>query len=489
MKKFLKYFLIVFLAIFLIEYAQTNVFAAVNSGYYSPPIVEESTLTDDGTNDDVKSKTVGDTIMQYIGRFIYSVASIVEILITNFSKWLFKVDCFPWEDYIVYNSLPYLDINFFNYGQGSIFDVGSVSKVGDMIRTVYFSLLTMAISIIGIGVAITAIRLAISSIAAEKAKYKEAITKCLYTVVMLFCVHFLISFIFYLNETIVSASSTMLKNLINKEEQEMLEAAAKNVDTSAVDKFIRENSMAHPEDMGDSVATLLHPSYVATWDALSLHEDFDDWVAAYQNRYNTQISSLNNFVEYGCDTSMPKKFYAYLLKKDSYKNSSRIDLLFVGGELIGASFGSVESPDRVWSSLLNVQNDVGNLISAYRTYKINTYFGQEDTSLETLRASYSESQRNTGWYKVIENCYSTLIKADEQAIPNVISSLAELFKDNATGGIASNDIDYVSVLLYAILLIQSLMLLINYIKRLFYVTLLSLLAPIVIIYDFFISAI
>ena len=205
MKKYLKMIIVVFLAVFLFKYLQTSIYAKSNKDYFSPAILTQEPEGTEGVSREAEEITAGDTIMSWIGRFIYSVASMTEMLITNFSKWLFKIDCFPWEDYIVFNSLPYLDVNFFNAEAGSIFKIGADNTVGDMINTIYFSLLTLSVTILGIGVSATAIRLAISSIAAEKAKYKEAITKCLYTVIMLFCVHFLISFIFYLNETIVAA--------------------------------------------------------------------------------------------------------------------------------------------------------------------------------------------------------------------------------------------------------------------------------------------
>lgn len=76
---------------------------------------------------------------------------------------------------------------------------------------------------------------------------------------------------------------------------------------------------------------------------------------------------------------------------------------------------------------------------------------------------------------------------------NIISSLAEKFKNDAIAIKDDNygtdaDTAYIAVYLYAIMLVQSIMLLLNYIKRVFYVLLLSVLAPIVIIYDFFLGA-
>ena len=94
-----------------------------------------------------------------------------------------------------FNAVPLLDVNFINPDGGSFVGNGNIQAV---LKNTYATILTLAASFFGIVVLITAIRLVISTIASEKAKYKQAIVDWLVGFVMLFCIHYAISFIFYL---------------------------------------------------------------------------------------------------------------------------------------------------------------------------------------------------------------------------------------------------------------------------------------------------
>lgn len=59
-----------------------------------------------------------------------------------------------------------------------------------------------------------AIRIAISTIASEKAKYKEAIVHWATALILLFAMHYVISFVFYLNEQLVEVASSMVMDLM-----------------------------------------------------------------------------------------------------------------------------------------------------------------------------------------------------------------------------------------------------------------------------------
>lgn len=461
MKKFLKIFAIVLLGIFFIKFTSNFVEAKVNSDYKN--ITVQGGEINEDAEEENKKTTLGDKIMQYIGRFVFSLAKLVEMAVTNFSKWLFGVDVFPWEDYIVYNSLPYLDINFFNPSPGSIFTVGDKVNVGSMIRTVYFSLLTMALSILGIGVAITAIRLAVSTIAAEKAKYKEAITKCLYTVVMLFSIHILISFVFYLNETIVFASSKMLKNLITAQEMAELEEAVKNQDTSQNYTFAHYNAWPYN-------AKGINILYIPVQDVQFLvqggngpeYEDYYDVMNLYYNATSTKEGAA---------------VFAFLIHKMDYVKNRGKKGYYVDLNHEVHSNGLHTTPGVCVNTLRRICNDTNNITSS--------------KDLTSLASKFNDQQKNSSWYKYVEEASKAFIigAGNENAVSNVISSLGEYFKDRTESILGDDEFNYVALILYSVLLVQSLMLLINYIKRVFYVTLLTLLAPIVVIYDFFISAI
>lgn len=118
---------------------------------------------------------------------------------------------FPWADKIIFNTIPVLDVNFINPAVGSLMrDSEGYTAIGNVIRNVYFTGLSIALGFMGIVVAVMAIRLAISSIASEKARYKEAIVTWITALVLLFGTHFLLSFIFYLNEKLVEVASDIV---------------------------------------------------------------------------------------------------------------------------------------------------------------------------------------------------------------------------------------------------------------------------------------
>ena len=137
-------------------------------------------------------------------------------LIENLTAWTINFltktgNEFPWADLIIFNTIPILDVNFINPADGSLMKSnGSFTTIGNTIRNVYFTGLSIALGFMGIVDAIMAIRLAISSIASDKARYKEAIVTWLTALVLLFGAHFLLSFAFYLNEKLVEVASQIV---------------------------------------------------------------------------------------------------------------------------------------------------------------------------------------------------------------------------------------------------------------------------------------
>ena len=102
-----KLLIIILVLIIIVNPLSNLVYAEVNNNYYQVEINDTSEYQEDINN------FIGNSvILKYVGKFIYAVARIVEKLIRNFSSILFGVNVFPWEDLIVFNSIPYLDINF-----------------------------------------------------------------------------------------------------------------------------------------------------------------------------------------------------------------------------------------------------------------------------------------------------------------------------------------------------------------------------------------
>lgn len=109
---------------------------------------------------------------------------------------------FPFPDQIVFNKIPLLDPNFINPANGS---VGALTN--GIFSKMYSSFFVLATTIFTIAALVIGIKLVFSSLAAEKAKYKEALGNWIMGIIMLFLVHYLLAGMFYLNEEIVKAVS------------------------------------------------------------------------------------------------------------------------------------------------------------------------------------------------------------------------------------------------------------------------------------------
>lgn len=180
--------------------ASNNVFAAINESY-----LVDTPATDANLEDKVSNSVVLDAI----GAFIYAVGSLMEFLLGKVFQLITQTNMFPWADAILFNAVPFLDINIFNGAEKSL-----VSMLYDFLTGTYYSLLTLASTFFGIAVMFSAIKLAITAIAEDKAKYKKAIVDWILGLVMLWGIHFFISFVLYLNEQLVVVASNIASESI-----------------------------------------------------------------------------------------------------------------------------------------------------------------------------------------------------------------------------------------------------------------------------------
>lgn len=167
----------------------------------------------DDTGASNTSSWIQDVLLGAVGKAIYAIGWCIEKIGAGIVKLLTDVNRFPWADKTIMNTIPLLDPNFINPSNNSLFWKGSnYTKVGKAVRTTYFTGLSVGVGFFGIVVAVMAIKLAITSIAAEKARYKEAITQWLTALILLFALHYIISFIFYLNEQLVEVACKILSD-------------------------------------------------------------------------------------------------------------------------------------------------------------------------------------------------------------------------------------------------------------------------------------
>lgn len=209
MKNGLKKIVILSIAVLVFNFifSSSGVYAMVNTDYFNMSDYEGETLSDDSINDEPGA------LVGLISLAFLEVGHMIESLV-SWLMGLFGPAKFPWADYIIFNCIPILDVNFINPSKNSLFGSNFAGgNIGNVLRNVYFTGLSIAVGFLGIIVAVMAIKMAISTIASEKARYKEGIVTLLTTLVLLFGCHYLLSFTFYLNEKMVEVASKIVSNI------------------------------------------------------------------------------------------------------------------------------------------------------------------------------------------------------------------------------------------------------------------------------------
>lgn len=155
------------------------------------------------------------TVMKILNIFVLAAAAFCFLLL--YFLWgllggsLFDM---PFPDKIVFNEMAIFDPNFINPTTNSLL-VGTAEKTNLMhyfqgaASSLYFTFFIIAGLIMVIAAMIIGIKMALTSIAIEKAQYKETLNRWLLGIVLLFCLHFLILGIFTINEQICVIASNI----------------------------------------------------------------------------------------------------------------------------------------------------------------------------------------------------------------------------------------------------------------------------------------
>ena len=464
-RKLEKIAICIVLIIFLFNIFTNNIYAAINSAYdYT-----ESTIND------LDDKVVSSKVLNSVGKFVYALASMVEKIVGDVFYKLTGDSMFPWADRILFNTIPFLDINFINPSSGSLFlsKNQNVSMLTSMVRNVYFTLLTLAIGFLGVVVAIMAIRLAISTIAAEKSKYKKAIVNWLFAILMVFTVHIILSFVFYLNEKMVEVASSILQSQIQKNNIMVNFNVEDNIDSKAlVDNFISDQK---------GVSWSISPSTLL--DVITLPQ-----VAIHDIR-----NAVNDLIGNKTPEEILKENYeiaAYFLK-DAYYRSNYIGFAEGSGEDVGL-------PRKILYVLVGKFKDIKALeVVALDVVEV---LNMTDEKYKFLMEYLDKNKDNEDMYiqRLIASAYRKFIlKEDDDIKKNpeeLIANMGEYFKKNVytvktdkygnITGWAYSHITLQGALLYTIFVTQSILFFFAYVKRFFYVIVLSIMAPLVVIYDF-----
>lgn len=560
-----------------------NVFGATNQNYKPTVSVSENAL-----DSKIKSSVLLDTLANMIN----AVASLAESLLGGVFKTLTKENIFPWADRIIFNGIGFLDINFLNPDEHSLFlmvnENGKTvpSILGDVVRQVYSTVFSLAILFLGVAVGIMAIRLAISTIAAEKAKYKQAIVNWATCIVMLFLMHYILAFVFWVNEQMVQIASGILKDTITKSglnEVDFSEAlnavvepeqrvqnffeSAKSMPTATLTfsgglKFLEKisananvNSIAN-NILSDKTKTevanrLLQNSEYVSKRLVYVDDNAgkDVWKRFMQDIGQTNLMMANIGVprlEYDVNDAAAINKLSDNDKKAAMNrgyyevNGHR---LYITPEAYLKNSGDLNADIANFAKCVSKKEDAEELFNFYSSnpgYKLNSgdnpnkWQSDFNTAWKVLsnvsglgfvnfienQTDYIEQARIIQTISADEGAKRSIaearVRADSRVISaatgvkasttDIIANLGQFFKQSAyvytteevedesggkkevvTGWRASK-VSVTGALLYAIFLFQSCMYFITYVKRLFFVIMLSMFGPLVVIYDFFMKS-
>ena len=562
-------------------------YAAINEDYYNDI---KSTVEVDNSKVDKAAKS--SPVLDAIALLVYAVGSLLEKILGYIFKAMTGDNVFPWADAILFNAIPMLDINVFNPSGASF-----VYTMQEVIVSTYWTIFSLALSFFGIAIMVTAIKLVVSTIASDKALYKQAVVKWLMGFVMLWGIHFFMSFVIYLNEQlVVQAQEIASKNigdtfidvqkLLQNDEQNYLVVENFLTAMTEVDNFnwlymaggtlitivaaactggaalwvkaavvgsgllasavvadvapelkialtdvayeIDENLVKESEAKGRSDSELMDVIIENFGISAQLLGD-SDYVETLEHRVGFKLTkdseeSLQSIVfelatEDESSSMKPVRLLAYdvmMIRGDKVQVKFEGDTKINYMEILEAIVASTDD------LLVNTPEEkiIKKTYKNYKDYTITYYTFDEDLKpkkvicsssgetnkcpdvavplialLESENGMYGVPSKSVNYddmqyrhAKIITN-FKLQEEGDLVANTNVISTLAQVFKKMAWSTTATSwvrsRVTIEGALLYSILVGQSLVFFISYVKRLFYVIILILMAPIVVVYDFF----
>lgn len=533
-KKFFKICTIFIIAIFCINLMGNVVNAQINQEYLDNAGTANYNVDEDSSG---LLSTISEIVMPIIFPIFTALSNITKVVMYSFTGDYF----FPWADSILFNKIEFLDINFINPAPGSLFlsSDGTETIVGQSVRNVYFTILAICIAFLGIAVAINAIKLIFSSMASNKAKYKEAINSTILTLVLIFGMHYLISFVFYINEQLVSIAADVGNKLISSETivsaQESLREAQDKDNEKIVENFwidcdhtsawspitILKKAFKEGVNLIGEIVDKLKSFFSSVKSFffgddeptdVEISEDDDELRDTY---YEEIFPSKKDFIGYFKDESKVGKngidIAAYLLKNYTYRDYM---LCMVAGNDTnkfsnGGFWGVLQSASNtvLWftgiidtglEGLQNLYNSVSyiynniNLSSAAECEAMINYY------IESANSADDEATQTSGEIMALyyEAYYLYVYEGDDKndvTISNTISDLGTYFLKNAyytdvdNGDWSPSTFSVIPAILYCVFVLQSFMFLFNYIKRLIYVIVLAMLGPVVVLYDYVIK--
>lgn len=117
-------------------------------------------------------------------------------------------------DKVLFNEIPLLQVNFFQMPEAGAFNSEMITSLRKNVSIWYVSIRNLAAVILAIMALYVGIRMAISSVAEEKAKYKKMLVDWVVSLGLLFVLHYIMVFVVEINDSIVEVLRNIRDNTL-----------------------------------------------------------------------------------------------------------------------------------------------------------------------------------------------------------------------------------------------------------------------------------
>lgn len=520
LKKVIAIFILI--AIIIAKLNIVSVYGKTNSVYNSG--------ANSGTID-VEKATSESTVLDAVAHFLYAISGFIENIVSKLISIFTGEEIFPWADRVIFNTMPFLDINFLSPEEGSLF-LGKASAsgasadtaFGNIIRNIYYTVFNLSVIFFGVVVGVMAIKLALSSIASDKAKYKHAIQNWLFALILLFTSHYLIAFIFFVNEKLVETASAVLLDQVEDIKVEFDADAFTDEQCKSLVYSLLDNASANGDGEVHSADRSVWLGYKYSRKKFiiygpSITEDQAKnalTVMTYDDFFDSKIVNgatslldqdlMNKYTRNICYLLTNKYYMKYRGVYDytthsTFSNIAQEISNFFGSDsnngiinhiLKDAAYITAESVanDSTLTESKFVANVLGISESDYNAMKAANPKGFEISLFGAVISSPDKPAIATAYVynEKISNIQAANSNKDVfTGMSNFFRDQIYTFKTDKSGLFTSStptEFSPIPAILYAIFVIQSIMYFIAYLRRFFYIIILAMFAPIVILYDF-----
>ncbi len=460
--KFLKIF-ILFMMIFLVfSFSSNYIFAEINEGYATETVSQS--FLDNLAGLSFLVQPIG-LFLLWIGGFIEWVLSSVSLIMTGQDTAIM-----PWADAIIFNAVPALDINFISPNSNAM-----ISNFTSLIGKMYYTVLLLSITFTGLGIMLNAVKLAVSAIAQDKAKYKQMIYNSFMCLLLLFTIHYLISFVFFLNESLVKMASSIVttniagaKIFTTEEVDDGYKVLVEDVEKFITDPSEKEKILSRIKGNQEFYKNLITESpddlkgnvfkYESDFLGIDIPVNKTDAIRRMYDFYDLVTKPTKEEVKELQEKGTPAEASAYVLKL----SKDYIDQNSILAKEIKVSEAYYLTPG-AWN--------IGTLLPG-----------------SSIPAGWVESYKTLNErLKVFIPKYNTEL-ADGSNLSYPIANLATYLRTNSMqskdGSFVRDTVSLPFCIMYLMFVVQSLLFFWSYAKRLFFVMIFAVMAPAIIVWDY-----